>query len=221
MPVKLLPPNPSLDHLKHQAKDLLKAHPGRDPGAAQRLRAFHPRFLNTAGADIFTAAPKLSDAQLAIARESGFLSWSRLKSHIEMPEPSDQIDLPRHERIKDLVFRRAMGPQTRRTKRHNHPPAASLAVLRSGLARYALKLLNYGLAGMSSQTNCQGDGRDVCREIECVCCCVIAAHGRRGVPHVVGSGTLPLLEYKDDGCWLDATEVFFPEGPPRQRLLAI
>ncbi len=108
MPVKRLPPNPSLDHLKHQAKDLLKAHSDRDPGAAQRFREFHPRFLNKADADIFTALLKLSDAQLAIARERGFPSWSRLKSHIEMPEPSDQIDLPRHERIKDYVFRRAV-----------------------------------------------------------------------------------------------------------------
>jgi hypothetical protein len=108
MPVKRLPPNPSVDHLKHQAKDLLKAHSGRAPAAAQRLREFHPGFLNATDADIFTAALKLSDAQLAIARERGFPRWSRLKSHIEKPDPSNRLDLPRHERIEDPVFRRAV-----------------------------------------------------------------------------------------------------------------
>ena len=44
MPVKRLPSNPNLDHLKYQAKDLLKPHAARDPGAAQRIREFHPRF---------------------------------------------------------------------------------------------------------------------------------------------------------------------------------
>ena len=44
MPVRSLPSNPNLDHLKYQAKDLLKAHAARNSEAAQRLREFHPRF---------------------------------------------------------------------------------------------------------------------------------------------------------------------------------
>ena len=35
---------------------------------------------------------RLSDAQLAIARESGFPSWARLKRHIEKPTLSDQLN---------------------------------------------------------------------------------------------------------------------------------
>ena len=74
MPVRRLPPNPSLDHLKYQAKDLLKEHAARDAGAAQRIREFHPCFSRGTDAEIFAAQLKLSDAQLTIARESGFPS---------------------------------------------------------------------------------------------------------------------------------------------------
>ena len=108
MPVNPLPSNPSLDHLKHQARDLLKAHASRDPGVIQRLREFHPGFLNVTDPEILAATLKLSDALLAIARERGFPNWARLKSHVDKPTRSNQLDLPHHERIEDPVFRRAV-----------------------------------------------------------------------------------------------------------------
>jgi len=108
MPVRPLPPNPSLDHLKHQASDLLHAHAARDPGAAQRLREFHPRFFGAADNEIFRAQLKRSDAHLAIAREYGFPSWPRLKTHIEQPALANRLDLPHHERIEEPDFRRAV-----------------------------------------------------------------------------------------------------------------
>jgi Ankyrin repeats (3 copies) len=108
MPVKRLPSNPNLDHLKYQAKDLLKGHAARNPAVAQRLREFHPRFGRARDAEIFDSRLRLSDAQLAIAREYGFPSWARLRAHIEKPTLSDQLDLPHHERIEDATFRRAV-----------------------------------------------------------------------------------------------------------------
>ena len=108
MPVRVLPPNPNLEHLKYQAKDLMKERAARDSGAAQRIREFHPRFARAADAEIFAAAFKLSDAQLTIAREAGFPSWTRLKRHIERPTLTDQLNLPHHERIEEAVFRRAV-----------------------------------------------------------------------------------------------------------------
>ncbi len=108
MPVRRLPSDPNLDHLKYQAKDLLRDHTARDLATAQRLREFHPRFRRSSDAEIFDARLKLSDAQLAIAREAGFPSWARLKRHIEKPTLVDQISLPHHERIEDPVFRRAV-----------------------------------------------------------------------------------------------------------------
>lgn len=108
MPVRALPANPNLVHLKYQAKDLLKAHAARDPRAAQRLREFHPRFHRSADEEIFAGELSLSDAQLAIAREYGFPSWARLKHHMEKPTLSDQLNLPHHQRIEDPTFRRAV-----------------------------------------------------------------------------------------------------------------
>jgi hypothetical protein len=108
MPVKRLPSSPNLDHLKYQAKDLLKAHAKRISGVAQRIREFHPRYNRAADAEIFDAKLSLADAQLTIARERGFPSWTRLKRHIEKPTLSDRLNLPHHERIEDPTFRRAV-----------------------------------------------------------------------------------------------------------------
>src|SRR5262252_8319772 len=79
MPVKALPPSANLDHLKHQAKDLLRERESRDPQVAQRIREFHPRFRDATDLQIFDARLKLADARLTIARERGFASWERLK----------------------------------------------------------------------------------------------------------------------------------------------
>lgn len=108
MPVRCLPENPSLVHLRYQAKDLRKEQAARDPQAAQRIREFHPRFETAGDSDIFDARFSLSDAQLTIAREHGFPSWSRLKRHIERPTLADKLQLPHHERIEDARFRRAV-----------------------------------------------------------------------------------------------------------------
>ena len=108
MPVRRLPSNPNLAHLKYQAKDLLKEHTARKPEAAQRLREFHPRFARATDAAILDAPLNLGDAQLAIARESGFRSWPRLKKHIEKPTLADDLNLLHHERIEDAAFRRAV-----------------------------------------------------------------------------------------------------------------
>jgi hypothetical protein len=108
MPVRPLPPKPDLDHLKYQAKDLLRDQALRDLAAAQRIREFHPRFARANDAEIFDAHLRLSDAQLVIARESGFPSWARLRRHIASPTLSNQLNLPHHERIEDPTFRRGV-----------------------------------------------------------------------------------------------------------------
>jgi hypothetical protein len=108
MPVKPLPSSPNLDHLKHQSKDLLRDQAAQNPATAQRIREFHPRFHSSTDAEIFGAHLTLSDAQLTIARERGFPSWTRLKRHIERPTLADRLDLKHHERIEDPAIRRAV-----------------------------------------------------------------------------------------------------------------
>ena len=108
MPVRNLTSQPDLGQLTHRASELLRDHSRRDLAAAQRIREFHPRFVDAADGEIFDARLRLSDAQLAIARESGFPSWERLKRHVEKPTLADQLNLPHHERIEDALFRRGV-----------------------------------------------------------------------------------------------------------------
>ena len=108
MPVKPLPENPNLEHLRYQAKDLLKAHAEHDAAAAQRFREFHSRWAKASDTEIFATPILLSDAQLAIAREYGFVSWARLKRRVEKPKPGDDVRVPHHDRIENPVFRRGV-----------------------------------------------------------------------------------------------------------------
>ena len=79
---KRLPPNPNLEHLKSQAKKLLKAHRGGSVDAIDRIRSFFPRLANAADGRIQQAEFGLQDAQLVIAREYGFENWSQLKERV-------------------------------------------------------------------------------------------------------------------------------------------
>ncbi len=108
MPAKQFPSKPDLNHLKYQAKDLLKGQAAHDRGVAQRIREFNPRFRKATDADIFGAALRLSDAQFTIAREYGFKSWARLKAHVDSPGLAKRLKLRHHERIEDAAFRRAV-----------------------------------------------------------------------------------------------------------------
>lgn len=107
MPTKRLPPHSSVEHLRHQAKDLLKDRKASGLQASQRIREFHPRFRGMADGEIDAVTFTLSDAYLTIAREYGFASWARLNTHVTHGRGST-LDLPHHERIQDPVFRRAV-----------------------------------------------------------------------------------------------------------------
>jgi hypothetical protein len=108
MPVRALPENPNLEHLKYQARDLLRDLALRSTTAAQRIREFHPNWRTASDPEIFAVQLHLSDAQLAIAREYGFASWTRLKRRVEKPKVSDDVTRPHHERIEDQLFRRGV-----------------------------------------------------------------------------------------------------------------
>ena len=81
-----LPPSPSLEQLKKQAKSLLKRQQAADSEALARIRESHPRYANL-GKERAAASPfALADAQLVIAKEYGFASWSKLQSHVKTLE---------------------------------------------------------------------------------------------------------------------------------------
>jgi ankyrin repeat protein len=79
VPTISLPPNPSLDHLRHQARALHEAVRAGDSSAAERVERQHP-----GGVPDDPAAFTLSTAQLAVAREYGFASWPRLKHYLDV-----------------------------------------------------------------------------------------------------------------------------------------
>lgn len=72
---RILPARPNLEHLKVQAKALLRALEEGSSDAVERHRAFTSKQLS--------APPRLADAQFVIAREYGFESWPKLKAHVE------------------------------------------------------------------------------------------------------------------------------------------
>ena len=72
-----LPEDPSLEHLKNQAKTLLARAREGDEQARAWVREFHPDP---------PAQLKLADAQLVVARAYGFPSWPKLHAHLEIVE---------------------------------------------------------------------------------------------------------------------------------------
>lgn len=70
-----LPAHPHIDHLKKQARHLLRDHRARQDDALRIVAAFHPR------PDEFSS---LRDAQLALARRYGFTDWPHLAAEVEL-----------------------------------------------------------------------------------------------------------------------------------------
>jgi len=73
-----LPLGIDLEQYKRQATELLRAVRFGEGEALARLRAHHPT-MRTAGKGL---GVQLSDAQLVIARENEFASWSRFKEYL-------------------------------------------------------------------------------------------------------------------------------------------
>jgi hypothetical protein len=65
-----LPAQANFEHLRGQAKDLLRAAKRDEPDAVARIQAISGE-LN------------LASAQAAVAREYGFSNWSALKAEVE------------------------------------------------------------------------------------------------------------------------------------------
>ena len=86
-----LPAQPHLHVPKHQARHLLQQCKQGSTDAFDRVRRRHPKFHSAADDTILTQV-KLSDAQLVIAREYGFSSWTQLKQRITGNTAAQLID---------------------------------------------------------------------------------------------------------------------------------
>ncbi len=83
-----LPPHPHIDHLKKQARHLLRDWRARHEDALRIVAAFHPR------PEEFSS---LRDAQLALARRYGYADWSQLGAEVELRQlrgsaPQQQVE---------------------------------------------------------------------------------------------------------------------------------
>ena len=78
-----LPARPNLPQYRKQAKELLQQLRSGDPGAVKRAREHHPRLNKLAAPGLAGAKIALADAQLVIAREHGFDSWTKFARHID------------------------------------------------------------------------------------------------------------------------------------------
>ncbi len=74
MPIRELPAHPNLEHLKKQARTLLRDALASEVSAQARFSDLQHH----------TDKPKIADALHVIAREYGFETWPVLKLHIEM-----------------------------------------------------------------------------------------------------------------------------------------
>src|SRR5262245_43855102 len=84
MPTRSLPPRPNLNQLKLQATELERAHPAGQLSAAARILAHHPKMKGRSPQVVLDQPLTRAAAQLVIAREYGFQSWTQLKHRVEL-----------------------------------------------------------------------------------------------------------------------------------------
>jgi len=83
-----LPDRSNLDHLKKQAKDLIRLYRTRDPEAMARFRRALPAATGRSDDEITSLTLRLHDAQSCLAREHGFASWTDLRKYVEVQSAS-------------------------------------------------------------------------------------------------------------------------------------
>jgi hypothetical protein len=113
-----LPARPDFDQLRRRAKDLLQAAKAGDADALQRVRAVSENV-------------ELASAQLALARECGFASWSKLRTEVLRREVLNSGDL---EHLRSLLGQQpelaVMRMEHWCDHRHGASPLGYVAMLR-------------------------------------------------------------------------------------------
>lgn len=79
----VLPPNPSLEHLKKQAKDVLKSYHSGDVQVCTLLKKYLSRFAHLSDQEILADRLTLHDAQHVVALQYGFEKWPVLREVVQ------------------------------------------------------------------------------------------------------------------------------------------
>ena len=96
----------NFDHLKKQAKDLIRLYRSHDAAAIARFRLALPATAHLTDAQISSLDLHLHDAQSCLAREHGFKSWADLKRYVEVGTASQHERAARiRSRLQTLLAR--------------------------------------------------------------------------------------------------------------------
>lgn len=76
-------PKPNFQNLRKRAKHLLRAYKAGDAQACSRIQRTYPKQIDAAEGETAQTGFSLQDAQLVIAREHGFASWTRMKHNLQ------------------------------------------------------------------------------------------------------------------------------------------
>ncbi len=79
---RMRPFHADIEYFEGRADGLLSQYDSNLPSAAVQIRKHHPLFSGMTDAEIFSNKFTQEDARLVTAREHGFGTWSKLKSHI-------------------------------------------------------------------------------------------------------------------------------------------
>lgn len=94
----------NLEHLKKQAKELIRLYRRQAPEALSRFRRSLPSASGRSDADIIALNLRLHDAQSCIARDLGFASWPDLRRYVEAQLPPGKSKADRVRRWLQLVY---------------------------------------------------------------------------------------------------------------------
>ncbi|GKQ50032.1 ankyrin repeat domain-containing protein [Bradyrhizobium sp. Ce-3] len=94
----------NLEHLKKQAKELIRLYRRQAPEAYARFRQALPAAAGRSDAQIAALDLRLHDAQSCIARDLGFASWPELRRYVEAQLPPGKSKADRVRRWLQLVY---------------------------------------------------------------------------------------------------------------------
>jgi len=138
-PLRHIPVRPNLHQLRQQAKDLLRAVRRGDAAALTEFQQSHPT-IDTSGPDQI----KLHDAQHALARSYGVISWTRIVQACNLIDAIWQDDVAK---VRELVtkYPTLIHENARATKHCNWGPPMSYA---ANLGRDEIILLFHDLGAI-------------------------------------------------------------------------
>ena len=94
----------NLEHLKKQAKELIRLYRRQAPEAYARFRQALPAAAGRSDAQIAALDLRLHDAQSCVARDLGFASWPDLRRYVEAQLPPGKSKADRVRRWVQLVY---------------------------------------------------------------------------------------------------------------------